>query len=119
MYQRVMVIDVDGISELHLNDDNLLDAIHDVLLGGYFEIVRCINLPKGVLMLVDDCGVLKNLPINLLASRLYGDLISGTAIIMREYTNADGEPDITGLNSYDFNRVLRSIHNVMFKGGVD
>ena len=118
MKYRGLMVDVDGISEIGLDVSHLVAEIHDAI-GGFFEVVRCVNLPRGILMLVDDEGLLKNLPINVVASRLYGSVICGAALIMRECITEDGDRDIIGLSDYDFNRVLRSIHNVMFGGGHD
>lgn len=86
-----------------LSDADLLDQIRDELDGGFFEIVRLPKLSYKYLMLVDDCGILKGLPVNPLASELYGvrqhgQPIVGTALIMRE-DYVDGEPDIVGLTA--------------------
>ena len=116
MYQRVLVISKYRQEIVQLNDEHLNDAIHYLLDGGFYEIVRCQNLPKNILMLVDDEGAIKGLPINPLATLLYDEVIRGKAIIMREYRNQDGEPDITGLTEYDLNRVLSAIQQIMFGG---
>lgn len=118
MTYRGLLVTVDGISEIAVDVAHFVSDIHDAI-DGRFEVVRCVNLPRGILMLVDEEGMLKNLPLNVIASRLYGGAICGTALIMRECITEDGERDIIGLSNYDFNRVLRSIHNVMFRGGHD
>ena len=85
--------------------EDINDVIHDALEGSFYEIVRCRSLPHKFLMLVDDCGLLKDLDYNDVASELYGVRIHGCpivgpAIFMRE-DMVDGEPDIVGLTEED------------------
>lgn len=113
-----LTISPDGSIEVKtfdpLNED-VNDVIHDAL-SSYYEIVRCRILPHKYLMMVDDCGVLKNLQLNPVASELYGIRvhgcpICGPAVIMREDI-VDGEPDIVGMTEEDtaeFIRILRGL----------
>lgn len=80
--------------------EDINEVIHDALDGSFYEIVRCRSLPHKFLMLVDDCGLLKELDYNDVASELYGVRIHGPAIFMRE-DMIDGEPDIVGLTEED------------------
>lgn len=89
---------------LACDPEDLNHLLHDHL-GGFFEIVRPVGLPKGMLMLVDDEGILKHLPNNPVASALYGGYIAGKAIIMREGL-VNGEPDIVSLDPYDIEWLL-------------
>ena len=67
------------------------------LLDGWMEIVRPMyELPRPYVLVVDEEGVLKGLPINPLASMCYGSGICGPAVIMAEGW-VDGEPDLIGL----------------------
>ena len=86
------------------------DVIH-AALDSHYEIVRCRTMPHKFLMAVDDCGVLKSLPVNAVASELYGVRvhgcpICGPAVIMREEM-VDGEPDIVGLTEDDTAELIR------------
>ena len=69
MSTKFLRIQPDGFMELRDLDQerDLLDVIHDELDGGFFEIVRCRTLPRKFVMLVDDCGYLKGLPLNPIA----------------------------------------------------
>ena len=50
-------------------------------IGGYIQVVR---LRTGKLLVVDEDGLLKNLPINTKASLLAGQSIVGTAVLCEE-----------------------------------
>ena len=117
MYIRVLVIDCYCQEIVQIEDEDLVSSLHN-LLDGFFEIVRPGNLPRNIVMLVDDDGMLKGLSINPLATILYRGRIFGKAILMREYLNADGEPDLTGLNDLDLSRALSAIQRVLL-GGVN
>ena len=113
-----LTISTDGLIEIKtfdpLNED-VNDVIH-AALDSYYEIVRCRTLPHKFLMLVDDCGVLKSLPVNALASELYGVRvhgcpICGPAVIMREDI-VDGEPDIVGLTEDDTAELVRILRGL-------
>ena len=69
------------------------------------EHVRPVRLPQPYSMIVDDSGAVKNLPVNLLASILYGAdqhgcPICGTALIMKDVM-AYGGMDIVSLDDSD------------------
>jgi len=70
-------------------------------VGGGIEIVHPKLLEHPYCMIVDDEGLLKNYPLNMVGSFLYGTLehgcpIVGTIVFMKEgFYN--GEPDIVGL----------------------
>ena len=70
------------------------------LIGGWLELVRPRYLPPELLMLVDEEGLLKKLPVNKLGCVLYGlgspSPIVGPLVIAGEGI-VDGEPDIVGL----------------------
>lgn len=113
-----MQISTDGLIEI--KEFNPLDDINDVIheaLQSYYEIVRCRSLSHKYLMLVDDCGVLKNLPVNDVASELYGIRIHGCPIcgnvlIMREDI-VDGEPDIVGMTEEDTAELVRKLRGLI------
>lgn len=74
------------------------------MIGGWLELVRPRYLPKPFLMLVDEEGLLKDLPVNLIGSVLYGlgspSPIVGPLVIAAEGI-VDGEPDVIGLSDGD------------------
>lgn len=78
-----------------LDNDDLWDQI-----GGYYEIVAPAMLAntmwRDVRILCDDCGLLKELPINKLASGLYAapSPIVGDVLFVRQGFTEDGEADI-------------------------
>lgn len=106
--ERCVYIGVSGFFTVkHIDSQkDLNDEIHQLLGGGFYEVVRPALMPAPYLMLVDEEGLLKNLPINPTASTLYGFLqhgcpICGPALIMKEITTEDGEHDIAPLDSDD------------------
>ena len=113
--RKFLRIEPSGIMELRdLDPDrDILDVIHEELDGGFFEIVHCRTLPHKYLMLVDDCGLIKNLKINTVASVLYAHgAIVGTALIMREDFD-DGEPDIFGMTEEDCMELYRKLRGLI------
>lgn len=115
MSTKFLRIQPDGFMELRDLDQerDLLDVIHDELDGGFFEIVRCRTLPRKFLMLVDDCGVLKDLPINPVASVLYTHAIAGTALIMKEDIDEEGEPDLFGMDEDETAELIKKLHGMI------
>ena len=74
-------------------------------VGGYIEIVHPRGLESPFCMIVDDEGLLKNYPLNVVGSFLYGTLSHGSPIVgnivfMKEGFR-DGERDILGLDDKD------------------
>jgi len=114
MSTKFLRIQPDGFMELRdLDPDrDLLDLIHDELDGGFFEIVRCRTLPRKFVMLVDDCGVIKGLPFNPVASVLYTQPIAGTALIMKEDYD-DGEPDLFGMDEDETAELIKKLHGLI------
>ena len=72
---------------------------------GYIEIVRPGGLPRPYVMIVNEEGLLRRLPWNVVGCNLYGDGIAGNIVIMREGFNEDGEPDILGLTDEDVHKL--------------
>lgn len=79
------------------------------LIGGWLELVRPRYLPPEFVMLVDEEGLLKELPVNLIGSVLYG-LTSPTPIVGPVVIAAegivDGEPDVIGLTDQQCDDLL-------------
>ena len=114
MSTKFLRIQPDGFMELRDLDQerDLLDVIHEELDGGFFEIVRCRTLPRKFVMLVDDCGVIKDLPINPVASVIYTQAIAGTALIMKEDYD-DGEPDLFGMDEDETVELIKKLHGLI------
>lgn len=75
-------------------------------VGGWIEIVRPVRLKRPYCMIVNDEGVLLNLPRNIFGSFLYGtnyhgNPILGDIVLLKEGINSDGDRDILGLDEQD------------------
>ena len=75
-------------------------------VGGWIEIVRPVRLERPYCMIVNEEGVLLNLPMNMFGSFLYGtnyhgNQILGDIVLLKEGINSDGELDILGLDEQD------------------
>lgn len=80
-------------------------SIGDVV-GGWIEVVRPVRLKRPYCMIVNEEGMLLNLPMNIFGSFLYGtdyhgNRILGDIVLLKEGINSDGKPDILGLNEQD------------------
>ena len=83
--------------------------LHDLqdAVDGYIEIVRPFGNSGGhLVMVVNDEGLIRDLPVNPIGSLIYGDLIVGAIVIMKEGIR-DGEPDLIGLTSEEADLVMR------------
>ena len=81
--------------------DNTLEALQE-LVGGYIETV---NLPGGIVMIVNEEGKILRLPINF---HLNCDLICGTAVSV----SVNGE-EFCSLNQAQENAVWREMSHVV------
>lgn len=69
-----------SIELLEINDT--LD-VYQNLVGGWIEVVHAAGLQRyHSVMVVNEEGMLMDLPVNLLASMLYGDYIAGDAVVV-------------------------------------
>lgn len=114
--ERCVYIGVSGFFTVKPIDSrkDLNEEIHKLLGGAFYEIVRPALMPYPYLMLVDDEGLLKNLPINPTASILYGFLqhgspICGPALIMKDIKTEDGKHDIAPL---DGEEIVTAFHYI-------
>ena len=83
------------------------------VVGGYIEIVHPVNLNDPYVMIVNEEGLLHQLPMNVYGSFLYGLLshgqpIVGTVVFMKEGYR-DGEPDIVGLTDEEAADMMQQI----------
>ena len=74
-------------------------------VGGWYERVNPVGLEHPYCMMVNDEGLLRNLPLNLVGSLLYGTEIHGHPIvgdvIFLKLGYYRGEPDVVGMTEDD------------------
>lgn len=85
--------------------ENMLHDLQDAV-DGWIEIVRPFGRSGGhLVMVVNEEGLIGDLPANPIGSLIYGDLIAGTVVIMKEGIR-DGEPDLIGLTKEEADFVM-------------
>ena len=91
-----------------VTDETMLSVLQDAV-DGFIEIVRPFGRGGGhLLMVVNDEGILRDLHPNPIGAMLYGDLIAGTIVLMKEgYRN--GEPDLIGFTPEECDAVMKII----------
>lgn len=99
---------------IHSDQRSLLDFCYGAIGCSCIEIVHPRRLPDPYVMIVDESGMLKGLPVNALGSVLYetdrhGWPILGTALLMKQAMTMEG-PDIVSLDEDDV-EALRGIMN--------
>lgn len=87
------------------------------IVGGGIEHVRPMFLKAPYCMIVNDCGLLLQLPINEIGSHLYGtpihkNPIVGDIIILKEGFNKYGEPDIIGLDANEIQKLKNTMNDI-------
>lgn len=86
-------------------------------VGGWIEIVHPMRLEQPYCMVVNEEGMLRNLPINIFGSFLYGFdrhciPILGEIVLLKEGINSDGEPDILGLDEQEIKHICDMVSAV-------
>lgn len=86
-------------------------------VGGWIEIVRPVRLKRPYCMIVNEGGTLRNLPINVFGSFLYGFdrhciPILGNIVLLKEGINSNGEPDILGLDEQEIKHMCDMVSAV-------
>ena len=86
-------------------------------VGGWIEVVRPVRLGRPYCMVVNEEGLLRNLPMNVLGSFLYGtdkhgSPIVGDIVLLREGINSDGEYDLLGLTEQDIEYLCNMVSTV-------
>ena len=76
------------------------------VVGGWIEIVHPVRLKRPYCMVVNEEGMLRNLPMNAFGSFLYGtdnhgSPILGDIVLLKEGINSDGDLDLLGLTELD------------------
>ena len=101
----IMISPGGSLRVIREDTDDLLGFCYRNISCDCIEIVRPTELPDPYVMIVDENGRLRDLPVNPVASILYGvvrhgETIVGTALIMKEAMTDDG-PDIVSLDDAD------------------
>jgi len=73
----------DNPCRLHVRKDArpTLKEAQELVAGG--GLVELLTLPNGDQLLIDEEGLLKDLPVNLEASELYGHVLVGDAMVLQ------------------------------------
>ena len=95
----------------------LLDFCYEAIGCDCIEVVHPKRLPRPYAMIVDESGLLKELPVNPLGSVLYetdkhGWPIVGTALLMKEAMTDEG-PDIVSLDESDIEPITAIVNNAI------
>ena len=114
---RGVVVTTDGRAYVKEFSYPLHRSCEDTL-GGWIETVRPRGLDRPYMMLVNEEGLLHDLPFNVVGSFLYqthihGSPIAGNIILMKEdYRN--GERDIVGLEEDEAEKLLDKVLKLPF-----
>ena len=76
------------------------------VVEGWIEIVHPVRLKRPYCMVVNEEGLLLNLPMNVFGSYLYGtgnhgSPVAGNIVLLKRGINSDGEYDLLGLTEQD------------------
>lgn len=110
-----IVVTTDNVIEVRDFSRPLYESCADIL-GGFIERVSPRGLSNPYCMLVNDEGLILDLPINYIGSILYGTAqhgcpICGNMIIMKTGWTPDG-PDIVGLEDSDIDALLPQLNHI-------
>lgn len=114
---RGVVVTTDGRAYVREFGYPLYRSCEDTL-GGWIETVRPRGLDRPYMMLVNEEGLLHDLPLNMVGSffyqtHLHGQPIVGNIILMKEGYR-DGEPDIVGLDEDEAEKLLDMVLKLPF-----
>ena len=87
------------------------------VVGGWIEIVHPVRLKRPYCMVVNEEGVLRNLPMNVIGSFLYGaynhgNLILGDIVLLKDGISDDGYRDLSGLTEQDIKYLCDMVSTV-------
>ena len=98
------------------NGEPLYAQIRSVI-GGYMENTYPKNLPDDYIMIVNEEGKLNRLPVNTIATIVYGsdvDFIVGNTIILK-FGKFEGESDVVGMTEEEADNIMACIHQEIIK----
>lgn len=87
------------------------------VVGGWIEIVHPVRLKRPYCMVVNEEGVLLNLPMNVIGSFLYGSYnhgnpILGDIVLLKDGISDDGYRDLSGLTEQDIKYLCDMVSTV-------
>ena len=100
----ILIKATDEISIVTLEGDTRQAMMEHV--AGWLEHVCPRYLRSPYCLIVNEEGVLLDLPINNAASLLYGGPIVGNVLILKEGLNEDGEPDLLSLDAGEAHELM-------------
>lgn len=114
---KAVVVTTDNEVSIQDFDEPLYRTVGDSV-GGYIEIVHPALLPDPYVMVVNEEGLLEDLPLNscgstLYASFIHGSPIVGNIVIMKEGPTEDGEWDILGLADSEAEEMAESMQSIL------
>ena len=107
----ILIKATDEISIVTLEGDTRQAMMEHV--AGWLEHVCQRYLRSPYCLIVNEEGVLLDLPINNAASLLYGGPIVGNVLILRDGINDDGEYDIVGLEETEAKALVATLRRDM------
>ena len=98
-----ILVTTDNMAEIRDFEAPLYKTIGEAV-GGYIEIVHPMGLADPLVMVVNEEGLIQELPMNMLGSLLYGthmhgSPIAGNIVVMKTGWTCEG-PDIVGLTDH-------------------
>lgn len=104
-------------TEIPENGHPLYDLVRGVV-GGHMENVYPRRLDSNLIMVVNEEGLLMDLPVNPVASYLYGMDIHGQPIvgnvIILKKGYFEGEPDIVGIPDNEAETIIETLNKTIF-----
>lgn len=82
------------------------------VLDGYMEVVHPMLLKRPFCILVNDEGLIRNLPVNEFGTFLYQGIIAGNLIIAK-IGFVDGERDIIGLDDKELDGLIKRLSDTI------
>lgn len=116
-----IVITTDNKVEVQTFEEPLYQTIGKAV-GGYIEVVHPKGLPEPFVMIVNEEGLLQQLPTNLIGCLLYatdqhGIPIVGNIVLMKEGWTDEG-PDIVGLDPEEITSFFEAMRELKILKGV-
>ena len=113
-----VIVSTDNTVEIKDFGEPLYKTVGEAV-GGYIEIVHPIGLADPLVMIVNEEGLILELPVNQLGSLLYGTHnhghpIVGNIVVMKTGFR-NGEPDLVGLEEKEAEEISISLHQFFTK----
>jgi hypothetical protein len=102
------VLKSDSSEVIDFKEGNIVTKLRELLDGGYLENVHPKGLPRPYCMVADEEGLIKGLEHNLIGSIIYGGMIVGTVVVLKEvYKN--GSYDWAPLEEVEAKRICKAL----------